>query len=177
MAFKTIDPFEKKDNIFELVSKEWMLLSAEKDSKVNTMTISWGMAGVFWGKNIFIVGVRPERYTHEFIEAAETFSLSVFNKEFREKLLFCGTNSGRDVDKIRECGFNLSKYGDTPYFDQATTVFICKKLYKTAVDSRQFIDEDLFSRWYGDPLNPEEFKGNLHDLYFAEILNVLEKHS
>ena len=74
---KEIQPEQFDKNVFQMIGKDWMLVTAEKDGKVNTMTASWGGAGVMWGKNVAFVVIRPQRYTKEFIDASDTFSLSI----------------------------------------------------------------------------------------------------
>lgn len=63
-----------------MVGKEWLLVTAEKDGKANTMTASWGGVGVMWGRNMAFIVIRPQRYTKEFIDASDKLSLSVLVK-------------------------------------------------------------------------------------------------
>lgn len=100
MAFHEIKPIELSENTFKLFAKDWFLMTAEKEGKVNTMTVGWGGFGVLWKKNVVFVAVRPERYTYEFLEASDTFSLTVFDNSYRKQLGYCGVISGRDEDKI-----------------------------------------------------------------------------
>ncbi len=74
---KEIKPEELTKNPFHMIGKEWMLVTAEKDGKVNTMTASWGGVGIMWGKPVAYVFIRPQRYTKEFIDGTDTFSLSI----------------------------------------------------------------------------------------------------
>ena len=74
---KSIKPEELQKNVFSMIGKEWLLVTAEKEGQVNTMTASWGGLGVMWGKNVAFIVLRPQRYTKEFVDAGETFSLSV----------------------------------------------------------------------------------------------------
>ena len=39
---KKIEVKELKDNMFETISKEWMLVTAGTKDKFNTMTANWG---------------------------------------------------------------------------------------------------------------------------------------
>lgn len=74
MNFKEMKPEELQKNPFTMIGKEWLLVTAEKDGKANTMTASWGGMGVMWGKNTAFIVLRPQRYTKEFIDSTETFS-------------------------------------------------------------------------------------------------------
>ena len=80
---------------FEKIGSQWMLISAEKDGKVNTMTASWGGVGVLWGKNVVTVYIRPQRYTKEFVDANDTFTLSFFDGNYMKELGYLGKVSGR----------------------------------------------------------------------------------
>ena len=81
------------------INKETALLTAKKDLKVNTMTIAWGSVGFLWYKPIIEVYVRESRYTLEFMESSEYFSVCFFPSEYKDKLIYLGTHSGRDEDK------------------------------------------------------------------------------
>ena len=94
---------EISKNVFDMIGKQWMLVGAAKDGKVNAMTASWGGLGVMWGKNVAFVFIRQTRYTKEFVDNGETFSLSFFGDDQRKMLNYMGTVSGRDADKVSEC--------------------------------------------------------------------------
>ena len=117
-------------NPFKKIGTDWMLITAKNQDKINSMTASWGGLGVMWGKNVSYVVIRPQRYTKEFIDNSETFSLCFFNNSYKDILKYMGTVSGRDEDKIKNSNLNLSSYNETPFFDEAKLVLICKKLYK-----------------------------------------------
>lgn len=162
---KVIKPEELNKNVFSMIGKEWLLVTAEKEGKVNTMTASWGGLGVMWGKDVAFIVLRPQRYTKEFVDAGETFSLSVLGGERRKTLNYLGTVSGRDEDKVAKSGLTVEREGGTPYFREADTVLICRKLYAQPYDPSCFIDKSCDERWYPDK--------DYHTLYIAEIEKVL----
>ena len=81
---KKIEDFSS--NAFTMIGKEWMLISAEKDGKVNTMTASWGGLGILWNEPVAYIFIRPQRYTKEFVDANEKLTLSVLDDSFRKQL-------------------------------------------------------------------------------------------
>ena len=97
MAFREIDPKELTGNPFERIGSQWMLVTAGDQNRYNTMTASWGGLGVMWGKNVAYTVIRPQRYTYEFMESNDTYTLSFYGKEYKTALNFCGSKSGRDV--------------------------------------------------------------------------------
>ncbi|MBQ0111401.1 MAG: flavin reductase family protein, partial [Oscillospiraceae bacterium] len=107
--FKQIAPNEINDNIFDLIGKEWMLITAGDKNGFNTMTASWGFAGVLWNKPYAACFIRPQRYTREFIDAGEYYTLSFYG-ENNPIHKICGSKSGRDTDKVKECSL-------TPVYD------------------------------------------------------------
>ena len=109
--WKKIEADQFNESPFRMIGKEWMLVTAEKDGKVNAMTASWGGMGVMWGKNVAFVVIRPTRYTKEFIDASETFSLAFLPEKYRKQLSYFGTVSGRDEDKIQKVQFSVSHEG------------------------------------------------------------------
>ncbi len=158
---------ELNKNPFEMIGKDWMLVTAELEGRVNAMTASWGGMGVMWGKNVAFVVIRPTRYTKEFIDAAETFSLAFLDESHRKTLGYFGAVSGRDEDKIAKAGLSVMHEGRTPYFGEAGIVLICRKLYAQAFDTECFIDREPDEKWY-----PEK---DYHTMYIAEIVKALKK--
>lgn len=156
---------ELKESPFKLIGKDWMLITAKKDDKVNTMTASWGGLGVMWGKDVAYIVVRPQRYTKEFIDNSDTFSLTFFDDEYKKTLGYLGKVSGRDEDKISNSNLTLNTCENTPYFEEGKVVLVCKKLYGQYLDPKCFLEDGIDERWY-----PEK---DYHMLYIAEIKNVL----
>ena len=162
---KEIRPEELQKNPFTMIGQEWLLVTARKGDQVNTMTAAWGGVGIMWGKPVAYIVLRPQRYTKEFVDASETFSLSVMGEEHREALRYFGTVSGRDEDKIAKMGLELACDGETPYFAAANTVLLCRKLYAQPYDPACFVDESCKEKCY-----PQE---DYHTMYIAEIQKVL----
>lgn len=94
-------------NPFTKLSKEWALVTAGDKEKSNTMTVSWGGTGVLWGKNVVFIFIRESRYTKDFIDNGEFFSLSFLSEKYRDALKYCGAHSGRGEDKWSKAGLTL----------------------------------------------------------------------
>lgn len=156
-------------NPFQLIGKDWMLITAEHNGKANTMTASWGGLGVMWGKDVAYIVIRPQRFTKEFIDNSESFSLTFLNDDFRKTLNYLGTISGRDEDKIKNSGLNIVYDQQTPFFSEGKIVILCKKLFSQAFDSNSFLVEEIKKNWY-----PEN---DFHTLYIAEITKILTKEN
>lgn len=155
------------ENIFKLIGKDWMLVAAQKDGKTNAMTASWGFAGVMWGKNCLITAIRPQRYTKEFIDGSDTFSITILPDGYRDTLNYFGSVSGRDEDKIAKSGLTVEKCENTPYFAEGKLVLICRKMFAQEIKAESFIDKEALEKWYTN--------NDFHTLYVAEIVKVLEK--
>lgn len=168
MSFKEIKPEELQKNPFTMIGKEWLLVTAEKEGRINTMTASWGGVGVMWAKNVAFIVLRPQRYTKEFVDASRTFSLSVLDESFRKTYSYLGSVSGRNEDKIAKSGLTVAHEGETPYFEEANTVLVCKKLYAQEYQPECFLEEEPDKKWYPDK--------DYHTMYIAEIEKVLIKN-
>ncbi|WBY63832.1 MAG: Flavin-Reduct domain-containing protein [Thermocaproicibacter melissae] len=166
-SFKETDLNSLKFNPFTMINDEWMLLTAGNEQKCNTMTVSWGSLGILWNKPVATVYVRPTRYTLEFLEREDTFSLCVLPKDYRAALNYCGTHSGRDGDKIKAAGLTTVYDNGTPYFSEAKLVLVCKKLYKQDFDPACFIDKSLDAANYP--------KHDYHKMFIGSIEKVLVK--
>ena len=118
-----------------------------------------------WGKPVAYVFIRPQRYTKEFIDGTDTFSLSILGEEHRKTLSYLGTVSGRDEDKISKSGLHVEHEGVTPYFEEANTVMVCRKLFAQPMDPAGFIDKECDTKWY-----PQK---DYHTMYVVEIEKVL----
>ncbi|MDF2884635.1 MAG: flavin reductase [Clostridiaceae bacterium] len=141
--YEEIKPEELNKSPFQLIGKDWMLIAAQKDSKVNAMTASWGGFGVIWGKNVVYIVLRPQRYTKEFVDSSDTFSISFLGNDYKKQLSYLGSVSGRDEDKIVNSKLTVSHMDDTPYFEEGKTVLICKKLYAQEFKPECFVTSGL----------------------------------
>lgn len=167
--FTEISTKELNENPFKLIGKDWMLITAQNNhGDVNTMTASWGGIGVMWAKDVAYIVVRPQRYTKEFIDETNRFSLSFFAEEYRDKLKYFGTVSGRDEDKIVSSGLSVIYDNKIPYFEDARLSIFCKTLYKQNMKKDCFVDEKLINLWFPN--------SDYHTLYIAEIEKVLVKN-
>ena len=92
--FIETDPHELTGNVFRLIGRDWMLVTAGKERSFNTMTASWGGLGVLWNAPVSMIFVRPSRYTYEFIEREREYSLSFLGPDDRRTLQVCGSKSG-----------------------------------------------------------------------------------
>lgn len=155
------------ENPFKMIGNDWLLVTAKKGGKVNTMTASWGGVGVLWNKKVAYIFIRPQRYTKEFIDGSDKLSLSVLPEKFRKELTYLGRVSGRDEDKISKSGLTVKDYEDVPYFEEARLTFICKKLYAQELEEGCFIEEGLIEKNYPNK--------DYHTMYVVEIEKILEK--
>lgn len=163
--FIEISPEKFDQSPFRIIGHDWMLVTAKKADKVNTMTASWGGLGVMWAKNVSFIVIRPQRFTKEFIDSSEQFSLSFLDGSFKKQLGYLGTVSGRDEDKIGKTELTVSYDNGVPYFDEAKTIIICKKLYAQEYKPECFIDTELDSKFYPD--------SDHHTLYISEVQKIL----
>lgn len=167
MAFKEIAVEELSFNPFTKIGKEWMLITAGDEKKHNTMTASWGGVGIMWGKNVVTAYIRPQRYTREFVDGNEIFTLSFYKEDYRKALSICGTKSGRGCDKEMEAGLTPYYVDGTTAFEEADMILICKKQYCQEMLPECFIVKENDEKWY-----PHK---DYHFMYIAEIQKVLVK--
>lgn len=166
-AFREISVNELKDNPFTLIGKDWALVTAKNGDGCNTMTASWGGVGIMWNKPVAFTFIRPQRFTFGLIENEEYFTLSFYGEEYRKALQFCGTKSGRDCDKAKECNLTPVYDEKAPYFEEARLVLVCRKLYAQDLNEQSIIAADEVAKNYsGD---------DYHKMYISEIEKVLVK--
>lgn len=160
LDFVEINPFTK-------IGNDWFLVTAGDETKVNTMTAGWGGFGVIWAKKVVYIFIRKSRYTKEFIDKHDTFSISFMDKSQHAALKYLGQVSGRNEDKIAGARLNIDFYEGTPYIDESSEVYICRKLSATELTPDQFIDPEIKDKFYGD--------NDLHIMYVGEITQFMAR--
>ncbi|MGC8971068.1 MAG: flavin reductase [bacterium] len=168
MSHKTILLKDLLLNPFNLIGRDWMLISSGNKYSFNMMTAGWGSLGILWGKEVVFCFIRPTRYTYKFVNENELFTLSFFFEEYKEALNICGRYSGRNVDKVKLSGLTPIEDEEykTIYFDEARLVFICKKIYYQDIDPNNFLDESIHNNY---PMK------DYHRMFIGEIIKTLEK--
>jgi len=151
----------------ELLANRWLLLTAGDFAtrQFNSMTIAWGSFGTIWYKPFVQVVVRPARYTREFLEKYDTFTLCAFPAQYKAALQLLGSKSGRDGDKIAESGLTpvACDKASAPAFAEADLVIECRKIYWQDFDPTHFLDPSI-EGFYA--------KQDYHRIYYGEILAI-----
>ena len=165
VALNTLAP-----EVFRVFDRQPPLLTAGNRTACNTMTIGWCQLGRLWSQPSCTVYVRPERHTFGFMEASDYFTVSVLPEGEKETIAFCGTKSGRDVDKIAACGLTLAYgEGDAPFFEEAELVLVCKKVYAQDMTGDFVTDGTHIDRHYAPG------HGNWHRMYIGEVVEAYGK--
>lgn len=167
---KEIDVKELQMNPMTLIAKEWMLITAGNEERgYNTMTASWSHLGSIWGHGggmpTSTIFIRPQRFTKEFVDREEFYTLSFFPEGYKQQLAYLGSHSGRDEDKVARVGLTPVFEGDCTYFKEASMVMVCRKLYRAPILEEGFVDKSVVEDCY-----PEK---DFHDMYIGEIVKVL----
>lgn len=159
---KAFDIQKLELNPFERLHKQWALLAAGEPGAFNMMTVSWGALGVIWEKPACTVYVRESRYTKEFIDKNECFSLNFLKDGNRSALNLLGSQSGRELDKMGASGLTPTFVDGCPSFEEAELVLVCKKIYSVPLLVENLLDKRLVDANYasGDP----------HMQYIGEIV-------
>lgn len=146
-----------------------VFLTVKDNERINTMTIGWGNIGVIWSKPILTVAVRYSRHTYNLINKCNEFTVSApLNGQLKKELGFCGSKSGRNVDKFKECGLSLakSKLVETPIIEKCDLFYECKIVYKQAMEPA-LLDKTIDEKYYSNH--------DYHVLYYGEIVSTYIK--
>lgn len=164
--FSEISAVDIQGNVFDLFKNRWALVTAGSEDKYNTMTVSWGAVGELWGKDMATIYIRPQRYTEEFLNSSDYFTISFYPSELKSKIHgVCGSKSGRDVDKAETCGITPCFDEKAPYFAEAELVLVCRKAAKSRFNPQEFTMDSIDGDWY-----PQK---DYHYIYYGEIEKVL----
>ena len=164
VALETLTP-----EVLRVFGRQPPLLTAGDRNGLNTMTIGWCQLGRLWNLPVCTVFVRRSRYTYQFMESHDYFTVSVLPEDAKKVTALCGSRSGRDVDKVRECGLTV-RYGagDAPFFDQADWALVCRKLYAQDMDPACALGEEEILPFYGKA-------GGWHRIYVGRVVEAYQK--
>lgn len=153
-------------NAFSLFNDDWALLTAGTQEHFNTMAISWGSLGTLWSRPAATIYVKPVRYTHDFMESSEYFTLSFFPGNFHRDMAYLGSHSGRDGDKLSNTALTPVTVGNTVAFEEAHTVLLCRKIYAQDLELSQ-IPDFAVSDYYTEEAP--------HTMYVGEVIDIIKK--
>ena len=167
MKLHPADPKELASELLQAFSAQNALLTAGDRKSCNTMTIGWCQTGRLWNLPVCTVYVRPERYTYQFMEDQDYFTVSVLPEGEKKTMALCGSRIGLDVDKIKECGLTVCYgAGDAPFFEEAEAVLVCRKLYVQDMAPECVVaGQEKILPYYGE-------KGGWHRIYTGEIVEA-----
>ena len=152
-------------DIFEQFDKKWALLTAGTKDDYNTMTISWGGLGTIWNKPVATVYVRESRYTHDYMEKNDYFTISFYPEQYKQLLGVLGSKSGREIDKMNISELSPKVAGDSMTFVEAEITLVCKKLFKQKLLPEN-MPKEVVSSLYAD--------SDLHDMYIGEVVDIIK---
>ena len=161
-------PIEKfiarSHSIFDL---QWFLLSCGDFEKkdFNAMTISWGLLGTMWSMPAALVAVRFSRYTFQFMERFNTFTLNAFSENYRDLLNEFGSRSGREMNKLQPSKITAaaSQKVKAPSYSEAELVIECKKIYWNDINPAHFLDDRILEKYS---------KHDYHRYYIGEVVGI-----
>ena len=172
---REIQVFDYAKEIMKAVDSG-VLVTTKTDEKVNSMTISWGTLGIEWGKAIFTIYVRVNRFTKYQLDKNPEFTINMPLGSFDKKILgVCGTKSGKDMDKIKELGLTLEEPNvvSVPAIKELPLTLECKVLYKQLQDVST-LPEDMKKDYYPENVDSEFYGANkdYHIMYYGEIVSA-----
>lgn len=168
-GYDRIEAADLPDNVFDLIGNQWMLVTAGNKESYNTMTASWGGLTYVWERPSTIMYIRDSRYTYQFLQREESFTLSFFTEQYRGALRICGTKSGRDTDKVKEAGLTpVETPSGLMSFAQARMIIECKKMLV------QELDYANLTAPYKAAIMEESYNNepSKHQLFISEITHI-----
>lgn len=167
--YDRIEAADLPDNVIDLIGQQWMLVTAGSKDAYNTMTASWGGIGYIWERPSTFIFIRDTRYTYQFLQKEERFTLSFFTEQYRGAMRICGTKSGRDTDKIKEAGLTpLETPSGLMSFGEARMIIECKKMLVQELDYAN-LTESYKAKIMEESYNKEPSR---HQQFISEITNI-----
>lgn len=166
-GYKQIAPDKIPGNIIKMLSEDWMLITAGNNDKFNMMTASWGGIGFLYQKPVAFCFINPARYTYQLMENNDTYTLTFYTEAYRDALKYCGSKSGKDVDKIKGSGLTpITTPTGSKAFSQAWLIIECRKMVSQSLTPESIADKSIKGEWAGK---------QMHKMFIGEIINVWVK--
>lgn len=156
-----VDVYTLQENAFDLIGKQWAMITTRHGEKVNTMTASWGGVGVMWNKPVAYLFLRPQRYTRELLDASVDFSVCFLPESQRAAMGYCGKHSGRDEEKLAACSLHAAEVDGVTVLRESRLALTCKKLFCQPLKPESFVDTSIIETCYP--------QSDFHLMYVAEI--------
>lgn len=163
-----IKPEQLDFNPFDKFGNQTALVCARKDDKYNMCTIAWGTIGKLWSRNVAIVYVKPIRFTDRFLKDDDYFTITFLNEEHKNDLIYCGTKSGKHVNKMNIPTLKPIRLENGITFEGYETVFVLKKIYVGKFKKAGFHKSDEIINHYYSSERP-------HNVYIGEIVDIIQK--
>ncbi len=151
---------------FYTLDKDWALLSVGNKEKFNMMTVSWGGFGTIWGKPVVSVYVRKSRYTYEFMEENDYFTLSFYEEKYKKDLGILGSKSGRGINKKDLVSLHEEEVGNSISFKEAILTLVCKKIYCEDL-KKENMKPEIQEQFYK--------KDEIHRMYIGEVIDIIDR--
>ena len=155
------------EDVFQMINKKWALVAAGTLEAYGCMTVAWGGFGALWVKPVITVYIKPSRNTHDYLMNNEYFSVSFFAEAYRDDLITMGTLSGRNCNKVSMTSLTPIAAGNSVAFSQASTVYLCKKIYWQRLDVKN-VPEEIRRKYY----EGEE----PHTMFIGEIVETMQQN-
>ncbi len=152
-------------DVFNAFEGDWALVTAGVRGDYNTMTIGWGGLGTLWSRPAATVYVKKNRYTHEFMEKNDWFTVSFFPAEYRKALGYLGSHSGRDGDKVAASGLTPVYLENAVTFREASVTLLCRKMYAHDFDVAKVPPSVADDYYKTEPP---------HTVYVGEVVEILK---
>ena len=154
-------------NPFTKIGKEWLLITAGNEEKMQYHDSKLGCNGCYVGKersdsvypsSEIHQGICGQgRYIYNFCSGRRVSQgIKLLRKGFRKKIA---------DNKIKEAGLTPYFTDGTAGIEEADMIMICKKMYHDEIKPECFDAGENDSKWY-----PQK---DYHTMYIAEILKVL----
>lgn len=164
--FKKVEFKEVQNVALGKLGSEGALILVGNMEKHNNMTIGWATSGILWSKQVVISYVKPTRYTYEFCNGFDTFTICYFDNQ-KDVLKECGTKSGKNVNKDELCNLHPIILDGELAYEEASLVITCRKIYQDDFKKENFLDISIYEKRYQDDLP--------HRFYVGEVINVYQK--
>ncbi|MDO4532432.1 MAG: flavin reductase family protein [Coriobacteriia bacterium] len=167
MQKRTIDPYEYASTI-TAANPGGILFTTKRGDEVDTMVIGWGLIGNIWGKPTFTAFVRESRHSHTLVEETGEFTVNAPVGKLDKRIFkVAGSQSGRDIDKVKELGLTLvePEMVAAPALAECPITLECKVMYKQLLDEAD-IPAGVMKSFYP----AVDGKTDMHVAYYGEIV-------
>ena len=124
------------------------VVTKSKENKIDITPIGWAMLGSSKPKT-WAIGVAKKHFSHQSILDTKEFMICIPSTNQKKDTLFCGANSGWNIDKLKKTNFEMinSEKISVPMIDGSLACYECKLINQMETSDHTFFLGEILAAY------------------------------